>query len=140
MNVCRILRNSVNLLKPSVILNPSSTSLTRKFVTLRAELFPQSNFFQISKAGLPTIQTAGLKHVNHPQRRCRHCYMVYEDERAWVFCDKYPRHKQVQRRPPREEKNAMIMTHATQGSKKRRNKGPRGGMHMLTQSGFRMDF
>ena len=138
MNICRALRNSVNLFKPSVIL--TSTPLTRTFVTLRAEHFPQSNFLKNSRVALPTIHTAGLKHVKHPHRRCQHCYMVYEDERAWVFCDKYPRHKQVQRLPPRQERNAMIMTHATQGSKKHRNKSPRGGMHMLTQSGFRMDF
>ena len=138
MNICRALRISVNIFKPSIIL--TSTSLTRTFITLRSEPFLQSNFLEISKVALPTIHTAGLKHVKHPHRRCRHCYMVYEDERAWVFCDKYHRHKQVQIRPPREEKNAMIMTHATQGGKKFRNKNPRGGMHMLTQSGFRMDF
>ena len=138
MNICRALRNSVNLFKPSIIL--TSTSLNRTFITLRSEPFFQSNFLEISEVALPTIHTAGLKHVKHPHRRCRHCYMVYEDERAWVFCDKYHRHKQVQIRPPREEKNAMIMTHATQGGKKFRNKNPRGGMHMLTQSGFRMDF
>ena len=138
MNICRALRISVNIFKPSIIL--TSTSLTRTFITLRSEPFLQSNLLEISTVALPTIHTAGLKHVKHPHRRCRHCYMVYEDERAWVFCDKYHRHKQVQIRPPREEKNAMIMTHATQGGKKFRNKNPRGGMHMLTQSGFRMDF
>ena len=52
------------------------SSLTPKF------LMPQTQSIQ---------PQAGLKHVEKPHRRCVHCYMVYEDERVWVFCDKYPR-------------------------------------------------
>ena len=80
----------------------------------------------------------GLKHVVSPKRRCIHCYMVHEDETVWIFCDKYPRHKQVSRKSKRDAKNQMIMTHGTQGGWKRG--GSRGRMHMWTQSGFRMDF
>ena len=52
------------------------SSLTPKF------LMPQTQSIQ---------PQAGLKHVEKPHRRCCHCYMVFEDERTWVFCDKYPR-------------------------------------------------
>ena len=81
---------------------------------------------------------AGLKHVVHPKRRCSHCYMVFEDERIWVLCDKYPRHKQVTKQTKRDAKNQMIMTHATNGATHRRSS--RGRMHMWTQAGMRMDF
>ncbi len=82
---------------------------------------------------------AGTKHVPNPRRRCKHCYIIYDDDVKWVFCDKYPRHKQAQRIPKQYAKSQMIMTHATQGGKRRKG-DPRGRMTMWTQQGLRMDF
>ena len=123
-NLCRmVLRQSLNL--PGVLANvqkqPPPTLLK-----------PQS----ICSIQWPIV--AGLKHVATPRRRCSHCYMVYEDERVWVLCDKYPRHKQVTRKTRRQAKNEMIMTHATNGGT--RGKHGRGRMHMWTQDGMRLDF
>ena len=136
MNICRAFQKRVTLLAPSVLM--TSTCITRPFSALKSQA--QSSILIPSRSTFVMSQFAGLKHVAHPHRRCSHCYMVIEDERTWVFCDKFPRHKQVTKLQPRVAKNKMIMTHATQGSKKSRNKSPRGGMHMLTQAGFRMDF
>ena len=74
----------------------------------------------------------GLKHVQNPHRRCKHCYTVYEDERKYIFCDKYPRHKQVSLAPVRIRQAGRILTHATQGG--------RGHMQMWTQQGMRADY
>jgi len=101
------------------------SSLTPKF------LMPQTQSIQ---------PQAGLKHVEKPHRRCCHCYMVFEDERTWVFCDKYPRHKQVTRQLKRDERNKGIMTHATNGGNHRNKNNPRGSMSMWTQARFRLDF
>ena len=122
MNLCRIvLRQSLNL--PNILASVHKQPL--------ALLKPQSI------CNLQPI-AAGLKHVATPKRRCSHCYMVFEDERVWVLCDKYPRHKQVTRKTRRELKNEHIMTHATNGGT-RGNHG-KGRMHMWTQDGMRMDF
>ena len=66
--------------------------------------------------------------------------MVHEDEKVWIFCDRYPRHKQVSRESKRDARNKMIMSHATQGGYKQKGSSSRGRMHMWTQAGFRMDF
>ena len=84
---------------------------------------------------IPIVQqlaSRGLQHRANPQRRCKYCYVVYEDERKWVFCDKHPRHKTAQLMPKKMIKNSMIMTHATNG-------GP-GHMEMWTQQGMREDY
>lgn len=76
--------------------------------------------------------TAGMKHVQNPKRRCKYCYVVFQDERKHVFCDKHPRHKQVTKMPISKIEAGRIMTHATQG-------GP-GHMQMWTQQGMREDY
>ena len=78
---------------------------------------------------------AGMKLVNNPKRRCKHCYIVIEEERKYVFCDKYPRHKQAQIRPGPIMKVSRIMTHATQGGMKTSAR-----MGMWTQQGLREDY
>lgn len=85
---------------------------------------------------LSAVPSAGLKHVGNPRRRCKFCYIVIENERKYVFCDKYPRHKQVSKIPIGALKASMIMTHATQGS----NRKIRGRMSMLSQQWFREDY
>ena len=82
--------------------------------------------------------TAGMKTVANPKRRCKHCYIVIEEERKYVFCDKFPRHKQMAVRPGSTMKVARIMTHATQGGK--RKNGGQGRMGMWTQQGLREDY
>ena len=76
--------------------------------------------------------TRGMQYRNNPKRRCKYCYVVYEDERKFVFCDKHPRHKAGQLMPIKWQKRSMIMTHATQGGK--------GRMPMWTQQGMREDY
>ena len=78
---------------------------------------------------------AGMKLVSNPKRRCKHCYIVIEEERKYVFCDKYPRHKQAQIRPGPIMKVSRIMTHATQGGIKTSAR-----MGMWTQQGLREDY
>ena len=78
---------------------------------------------------------AGMKLVNNPKRRCKHCYIVIEDERKYVFCDKFKRHKQAAVQPGAIVKVSRILTHATQGG---RNSSARMGM--WTQQGLREDY
>ena len=78
---------------------------------------------------------AGMKLVNNPKRRCKHCYIVIEDEIKYVFCDKFPRHKQATKRLAATSKVARIMTHATQGGRNTSAK-----MGMWTQQGLREDY
>ena len=118
MNICRFIVQS-----------------TQNWLTMRP--LPSRGLLQPIVANQSVI-TAGLKQVAYPKRRCRYCYLVIEDEQTWVFCDKFPRHKQVTRKTKRQARNEMIMTAATQGSTKG-NCG-RGRMHMWTQKGHELDF
>ena len=102
--------------------NGCKTNLTQKF------LQP----VQLTMVEQPS---AGMKLVNDPKRRCKHCYIVIEDERKYVFCDKYPRHKQAAVRPGPKFKVSRIMTHATQGGTKSSAR-----MGMWTQQGLREDY
>lgn len=78
---------------------------------------------------------AGMKLVNNPKRRCKHCYIVFEEEKKFVFCDKFPRHKQAQKRPGWNMRVSRILTHATQGGIKSSAR-----MGMWTQQGLREDY
>ena len=78
---------------------------------------------------------AGMKLVSTPKRRCKHCYIVIEDERKYVFCDKFPRHKQAALQPGPLMKVSKILTHATQGGRKSSAR-----MGMWTQQGLREDY
>ena len=53
----------------------------------------------------------------------------------YVFCDKFPRHKQAQKRPGALVRVSRIMTHATQGGIKSSAR-----MGMWTQQGLREDY
>ena len=77
----------------------------------------------------------GMKLVQSPKRRCKHCYIVIEDEIKYVFCDKFPRHKQQQIQDRSTLKVHRILTHATQGGRKSSAK-----MGMWTQQGLREDY
>ena len=77
----------------------------------------------------------GMKLVQDPKRRCKHCYIVIEDEMKYVFCDKFPRHKQKQIQDRSKLKVHRILTHATQGGRKSSAK-----MGMWTQQGLREDY
>ena len=90
---------------------------------------------------LLTAQTAGLKYVPRPSKRCKDCFMYVKDEITYVDCKTHPRHKQATKSflPKKVEKKiAIIMTHATQGGHKRGN--GRGRRGMWTQQGQRMDY
>ena len=76
-----------------------------------------------------------MKLVQDPKRRCKHCYIVIEDETKYVFCDKFPRHKQKQIQDRSKLKVHRILTHATQGGRKSSAK-----MGMWTQQGLREDY
>ena len=131
--VFRSLLRTTGLLAPQI-----APAVALRPFSLFQVLQPQRQL--LSPVALQTQFSAGLKHVVRPRRRCVHCYMVADDEITYVFCDKYPRHKQVTRKSVRDARNQMVMTHATQGGKKNGSANPRGRMHMLTQAGFRMDF
>jgi len=131
MNICKFVLSQT-------ILSARKTTFASiaNLSTLTSALCPTSRF--LKPQILSAQPNAGLKHVVNPRRRCLHCYMVFEDEYIWVFCDKYPRHKQVTRKSKSDLKNQMIMTHATQGGKQKH--GSRGRMGMWTQSSLRLDF
>ena len=137
MNICRIFQKTLTVMSPALA---STTLVTRAFSALRSQTVVQPIVSRILQFTLPALQSAGLKHVASPKRRCRHCYIVIEDERKWIFCDKFPRHKQVAKLPVRLARSQMTLTHATQGGSRRNNRNPRGHMHMLTQDGFRNDY
>lgn len=46
------------------------------------------------------------------KRRCKSCYFVVRDERLYVICPKFPRHKQMAMKP--KPHNTWILTHASQ--------------------------
>lgn len=46
------------------------------------------------------------------RRRCKSCYFVVRDERLYVICPKFPRHKQMAMKA--KPLNTWILTHATQ--------------------------
>ena len=137
-----------NVIRPS--LSKTSAPIPRLFrqysslvkITTNDSISNQKWSTRVLLPVIPTTNTvppkAGMKLVNNPKRRCKHCYIVIEDERKFVFCDKYPRHKQATKRPGPIIKVSRIMTHATQGGQCRGN--GRGRMAMWTQQGLREDY
>ncbi|XP_017462541.1 PREDICTED: 39S ribosomal protein L36, mitochondrial [Rhagoletis zephyria] len=57
-------------------------------------------------------QVAGFKVKGRLRRRCKDCYFVVRQQRAYVICPTHPRHKQMAMK--KREKNTWILTHATQ--------------------------
>lgn len=56
--------------------------------------------------------TCGLKTKTILHRRCRHCLLMWKNDRKYIMCKAKPRHNQVER--VKKEKNTWILTHATQ--------------------------
>ena len=84
-----------------------------------------------------SIQSAGIKHVAMPKKRCRHCYFQVKDEQRFVMCTVNPRHYMAQKMPNKKWGN-VVFTHATTGSSsKGRGNGSR---EMKTQLSFRLDY
>lgn len=54
----------------------------------------------------------GLKVKGRVKRRCKSCYIVVRDERMYVMCPKFPRHKQMSMKP--KPHNTWTLTHASQ--------------------------
>merc|ERR1712029_802114 len=82
------------------------------------------------------VPVRGMKYRENPQRRCKYCYVVYENGRKWIFCDKFGRHKQGTLVTAKSLKNARIMTHATQGGGRSAGTGRSNSMKMWTQQGY----
>ena len=91
-------------------------------------------------SGLTSVQiqpSAGIKHVAHPRKRCRHCYFQVKDEQLYVMCTANPRHYTAEKQKNKKWGN-YVFTHATQGSTD--GGSGRGSRHMNTQNSFRLDF
>ena len=83
------------------------------------------------------LPSAGIKHVAHPRKRCRHCYFQVKDEQRYVMCTANPRHYTAERQKNKKWGN-YVFTHATTGVN---DKGHgRGSRHMKTQNSFRLDY
>lgn len=54
----------------------------------------------------------GFKVKGHCRRRCAHCYFVVRQERLYVICPKFPRHKQMAMKA--KPHNTWLLTHASQ--------------------------
>ena len=83
------------------------------------------------------VQSAGIKHVAVPKKRCRHCYFVVKDEQRFVMCTANPRHYMAQKMPNKKWGD-VVFTHATTGSSSR-GRG-HGSREMKTQLSFRLDY
>lgn len=57
-------------------------------------------------------QVATLKVKGRLRRRCKDCYIVFRQQRAYVMCPTHGRHKQMSMK--KREKSTWILTHATQ--------------------------
>lgn len=58
------------------------------------------NFIRIlvkQPIGITTISARGFKHKHVLDLRCDGCYFKNIDQRWYVLCTKFPRHKQVER-------------------------------------------
>lgn len=58
----------------------------------------------------------GLKMKTVLQRRCRHCILMYKNDRAFIKCKAKPRHNQVERK--KKEYNTWILTSASQSKRR----------------------
>ncbi|XP_028030041.1 39S ribosomal protein L36, mitochondrial [Bombyx mandarina] len=65
------------------------------------------------KPVIPLVtQISGIKIKGRVRRRCRSCYFVFRDERVYIMCSKFPRHKQMSMKP--KPHNTWILTQASQ--------------------------
>ena len=83
------------------------------------------------------LQSAGIKHKAHVNKRCRHCYFQVKDEQLYVMCTANPKHYNAVRQKNKKWGN-YVFTHATQGSTD--GGYGRGSRHMRTQQSARLDY
>ena len=83
------------------------------------------------------LQTAGIKHKAHVNKRCRHCYFQVKDEQLYVMCTANPKHYNAVRQKNKKWGN-YVMTHATQGATD--GGYGRGSRHMRTQQSASLDY
>lgn len=57
-------------------------------------------------------QVCSFKVKGRVKRRCKDCYIVVRDQRSYVICPKFPRHKQMAMKA--KPLNTWVLTHATQ--------------------------
>jgi len=114
------------------------TSLNKNCVSINPS--PVSSSLSVKASTLNQVQvtqTAGIKHVANPEKRCRHCYFQVIDEQRYVMCTKNPRHYTAQKIKNKKWGN-YVFTHATQGATD--GGYGKGSRHMKTQQSFRLDF
>lgn len=58
------------------------------------------------------MQTCGFKVKGVVKRRCKDCYLIWQEGRLYNLCETHPRHKQMSIKKHR--KATWILTHATQ--------------------------
>ena len=84
-----------------------------------------------------SLPSAGIKHVAHVNKRCRHCYFQVKDEQLYVMCTANPKHYNAVKQKNKKWGN-YVFTHATTGSTD--GGYGRGSRHMKTQQSFRLDY
>lgn len=129
MNTGLLLRSvcqAVNTVVPRILaLQPVQNVLAHKIHHLcdrqRLNLTPQSPLDHSKSAFLQPAtpvynSVCSLKTRGVLQLRCKDCYYVSRQERLYVMCKSYPRHKQVQMK--KREYKTWILTSASQSKKR----------------------
>ena len=123
-----IFHPSISTIIPQAMDSWKAPTTTQSLTLLRPNLSSVPAF---------NVQSAGIKHVATPKKRCRHCYFVVKDEQRFVMCTAHPRHYMAQKMPNKKWGD-VVFTHATTGSSSRgRGHGTR---EMKTQLSFRLDY
>lgn len=92
-------------------LSSISTAYSKSYPMLGS--FQPFNQTQLLQPCLPVINPiCGFKVKGKVRRRCKSCYFVVRDERLYVICPKFPRHKQMAMKA--KPLNTYILTHASQ--------------------------
>jgi len=135
-NLTASLQYSSCKLRSRLISFTTTPTLSSPSTRVSSIISPSSFLSPTSRSPLLVQATAGMKTVGVVEKRCRHCYTIIQDEVKYNMCTAKPRHRQAQKQVATKFGN-MILTHATQGSKRSNGRGTR---HIKTQQSFRLDF
>lgn len=108
-----LLRTTSNIIQSSHLI-PSSAS-TSTSLSSSSSSSPSSLLTINNSWGGSVQQIRGVKDKHVLKLRCTSCYFKKIDERWWVLCDAYPRHKQRERVD--DKRSRWIITHVTRGGR-----------------------
>lgn len=104
------MQSIINLTRTLLSSNIPKITIVKPYFFSTLQDLTRKKFLQVSSPIINPV--CGFKIKGRVRRRCKSCYFVFRDERKYVICAEYPRHKQMAMKA--KPHNTWILTHASQ--------------------------